>query len=118
MRKFIMSLTTVASLSLAAIPVLGLTQAANAAEREQTLHIAYGDLNLAVPSQAKLFKARVDAAGEELCRAKLRAGTLGGMPVRGCIAAVHREVERQLPTAERDNLAIAARAKTTEFAAK
>ena len=118
MRKFIMSLTTVASLSLAAVPVLGLTQAANAAEREPTISIAYGDLNLASPSQAKTFKARVETAGQDLCRAKLRAGTLGSMPLRGCVAAVHREVERQLPVAERANLTIAARSKTTEFAAK
>jgi UrcA family protein len=118
MRKFIMSLTTVASLSLAAVPILGLTQAANAAEREQTVRVAYGDLNLAVPSQARIFKARVETAGEDLCRAKLRAGTLGGMPVRGCIAAVHREVAHQLPVAQRTNLEIAARSQATEFAAK
>ncbi|MET3666919.1 UrcA family protein [Caulobacter sp. 1776] len=118
MRKFIMSLTTVASLSLAAVPILGLTQAANAAEREQTVRIAYGDLNLASPSQAKIFKARVEAAGEDLCRAKLRAGTLGSLPLRGCVAAVHREVERQLPVAELHNLTVAAHSKTTEMAAK
>lgn len=118
MRKFIMSLTTVASLSLAAVPVLGLTQAANAAERDPTVRIAYGDLNLANPSQAAVFKARVETAGEDLCRAKLRAGSLGSMPVRGCIAEVHREVERQLPAAQRQNLAFAARAKSVEFAAK
>jgi UrcA family protein len=118
MRKFIMSLTTVASLSLAAVPVLGLTQAANAAEREQTVRIAYGGLNLAGPSQAKIFKARVETAGEDLCRAKMRNGDLSGMTVSGCIAAVHREVERQLPTAQQQELAYAAQAKTTEFAAK
>jgi UrcA family protein len=118
MRKFIMGLTTVASLSLAAVPILGLTQAANAAEREQTIRIAYGDLNLANPSQAKLFKARVETAAEGLCRAKLRAGNLDGMTPHGCIVAVRREVERQLPTAQRHNLAIAARSQMTEFAAK
>mgnify|MGYP000545353969 CR=1 FL=1 len=118
MRKFIMSLTTVASLSLAAVPVLGLTQAANAAEREQTISIAYGDLDLANPSQAKIFKARVETVGEDICRAKLRAGVLGSMPLRGCVAAIHREVERELPVAERANLMVAAHSKATEFAAK
>jgi UrcA family protein len=118
MRKFIMSLTTVASLSLAAVPILGLTQAANAAEREQTLRIAYGDLNLAIPSQAKIFKARVETAGENLCRAKMRAGDLSGMTVRGCIVAVQREVDRQLPAAQQANLEIAARGQATEFAAR
>ena len=42
MRKFIVSLTTVASLSLAAIPVLGLTQAANAAERADQAEAVVG----------------------------------------------------------------------------
>ncbi len=117
MRKFIMSLTTVASLSLAAVPVLGLTQAANAAERSDTVRIAYGDLNLANPSQAKLFKARVESAGEDLCMTKLRNGELM-TTLRGCVGEVHREVERQLPNTQRRDLALAIHAKSTEFAAK
>ncbi|HJV42788.1 UrcA family protein [Caulobacter sp.] len=116
MRKFIMSLTTVASLSLAAVPILGLTQAANAAE--PAVHIAYGDLNLASPSHAKIFKARVETAGEDLCRAKLRSSTGLDMPIRACVAAVRREVNRQLPSTQRQALAYAAHAKSVEFAAK
>ncbi len=116
MRKFIMSLTTVASLSLAAVPVLGLTQAANAAER--VARVAYGDLNLVNPSQAKIFKARVDAASEDMCRAKLRSGDLSGMTYRGCVVAFQREVDRQLPTAQRANLKVAARGEAIEVAAK
>ena len=115
MRKFIMSLTTVASLSLAAVPILGLTQAANAAE--PAARIAYGDLNLANPTQAKIFKARVEAAGQDLCRAKLRAGTLD-QTMLSCVAAVRREVDRQLPTGQRQALAYAARNKSAEFAAR
>lgn len=115
MRKFIMSLTTVASLSLAAVPILGLTQAANAAE--PAARIAYGDLNLANPTQAKIFKARVEAAGQDLCRAKLRAGTLD-QTMLACIGAVRREVDRQLPTAQRQALAYAAHNKSAEFAAQ
>ncbi|WP_297513835.1 UrcA family protein [uncultured Caulobacter sp.] len=117
MRKFIMSLTTVASLSLAAVPVLGLTQAANAAERAQAVHIAYGDLNLANPAQAKIFRARVDSAGSDLCLAKLRAGELA-TTMHGCVAEVHREVKRQLPAAQVRELTMASRADAVEFAAK
>lgn len=115
MRKFIMSITTVASLSLAAIPVLGLTQAANAAEL--AARVPYGDLNLANPTQAKIFKARVDAAGETFCRQKLDNGDLS-TTMRGCLAAVRREVDRQLPTAQHEALAVAARGQASEFAAK
>ena len=115
MRKFIMSLTTVASLSLAAVPVLGLTQAANAAE--PTARIAYGDLNLASPAHAKIFKARVDAASKAFCKQKLDTGDLS-TTMRDCIAAVRREVDRQLPTAQHQALAVAAHSKANEFAAK
>lgn len=115
MRKFIMSVTTAASLSLAAIPVLGLTQAANAAEL--TAHVAYGDLDLANPAQAAIFKARVETAGRNLCMAKMRAGELDA-PVNACVAAAHREAESQLPKAQRQALAFAAVAPAVEVAAK
>lgn len=115
MRKFIMSITTVASLSLAAVPILGLTQAANAAE--PAVRIAYGDLNLANPAHAKIFQARVETASRDLCRAKLRAGTLD-QTMLGCVGAVRREVDRQLPTAQRQALTYAAHSKSAEFAAR
>lgn len=104
MRKFIMSLTTVASLSLAAVPVLGLTQAANAAEAgDPSITVSYADLNLANPSQAKIFKARVQAAGETVCRAKMNRGELQST-VRACMAEAHRDAERQLSQHQRTAL--------------
>lgn len=116
MRKFIMSLTTVASLSLAAVPVLGLTQAANAAEI--TARVPYGDLNLANPSQAQVFKARVETAGRNLCQAKATSAEGLNTTIGACVAEVRREVSRQLPAAQHRNLAIAAQTKSMEYAAK
>lgn len=113
MRKFITSLTTIASLSLAAVPVLSLTQAANAAEL--TAHIAYGDLNMADPTQAKIFDARVERAGLDLCRSMMRSGDLA-MPVRACVANAHREADIQVARAQHQ--ARSAQAKTVEVAAK
>jgi UrcA family protein len=105
MRKFIMSLTTVASLSLAAVPVLGLTQAANAAEaRDSTITVSFADLNLANPAQAKIFKARIQAAGETVCRAKMNRGELQST-VRACMADAHRDAERQLSQRQLNALA-------------
>ena len=116
MRKFIMSLTTVASLSLAAVPILGLTQAANAAEMKA--RIAVGDLNLANPAQAAVFKARVDQAADEMCRAKSRMNPRD-MPHRVCVTEVRMEVSRQLSSHQRKALQVAARAeKTVEVAAR
>lgn len=116
MRKFIMSLTTVASLSLAAVPILGLTQAANAAE--PTARIAYGDLNLADPAQAAIFKARVEVAADQLCRTKMRSAEGLNMTIRACIDDGHRQAERQLSKPQRQALASADRAQTVEVAAK
>jgi UrcA family protein len=105
MRKFIMSLTTVASLSLAFVPVVGLTQAANAAERdERAITVPVADLNLASPADAKIFKARVRAAGEDVCHAKMRRGELQST-VRACIVAADAEAEHQLSQKQRKALA-------------
>lgn len=115
MRKFMTTLTTVASLSLAAIPVLGLTQAAHAAE--PVARIAVGDLNLSNPAQAAVFKARVDAGAEALCRAKARQNTLD-MSFNTCREAVRREVNLQLSKTQRQDLQFAARAQAVEMAAQ
>jgi UrcA family protein len=116
MRKFIMSLTTVASLSLAAVPILGLTQAANAAELQA--RIVVGDLNLSSPAQAATFKARVDQAADEMCRAKGRMNPRD-MPHRVCVSEVRLEVSRQLSAPQRKALHVATRAeKAVEVAAR
>jgi len=106
MRKFIMSLTTVASLSLAAVPILGLTQAANAAEMQA--RIVVGDLNLSSPAQAAIFKARVDQATETMCQSTGRMNPRD-MPHRVCVSQVRLEVARQLSSDQRKALKLAAR---------
>ncbi|MGH1557803.1 UrcA family protein [Caulobacter segnis] len=75
--------------------------------------MAYGDLNLANPAHAKIFKARVNAASQDLCRAKLRAGDLD-TTMLACVGAVRREVDRQLPAAQHQALAVAAHSEATE----
>jgi UrcA family protein len=113
MRKFIMSLTTVASLSLAAVPILGLTQAANAAE--PTAIVKVSDLNLASPKDADKFRARVETAGRELCATQ----DYRNMSRSFCLTQVRFEVDRQLSKHQRKSLQIAARAaKSTELAAQ
>ncbi len=68
MRKFMTSLTAVATLTLAAVPTLGLLQAAHAAEPSATISLV--GLNLSNPAHAAEFLARVDAAGEKVCSAR------------------------------------------------
>jgi UrcA family protein len=116
MRKFIMSLTTVASLSLAAVPILGLTQAANAAEMEA--RIVVGDLNLSSPAQAAIFKARVDQAADEMCRAKVRKNP-PRHAVRRLRLGSRPRSRRQLSSPQRHALKVAARAeKAVQVAAQ
>lgn len=115
MHKFITSLSTVAAISLAAIPVLGLTQSANAAG--QQVRIAVSDLNLSSPTQAAVFKARVSTAADSLCRAKVRDNTLN-MSFTDCRVSFQREVDRQLSNGQRKALQVAARAKSVEMAAQ
>lgn len=117
MRKFIMSVTTVASLSLAAVPILGLTQAANAAEREATITVSFADLDLSNPAQAAVFKARVEKAGDTVCRTKLHDNRLQ-MSFGQCMTEAHRDAERQLTKSQRQALTFASRASSVELAAK
>lgn len=115
MRKFIMSLTTVASLSLAAIPVLGLTQTANASEMEARIPVS--DLTLSNPAQAAVFKARVDNAATTLCRAQVH-NNVAKLSYGSCVTEVRRDVDRQLSAQQRKALKFAARATPVEMAAK
>lgn len=115
MRKFIMSLTTIASISLAAIPVLGLTQAVHASEMEA--RIAVSDLNLSNPAQAAVFNARVDDAARNLCGAKARNNDLK-MSLNDCRISVRREASSQLSATQRKALKFAARAASVEMAAR
>jgi UrcA family protein len=70
MRKFMTSLTAVATVTLAAVPALGLLQAAHAEDRTATVSLV--GLNLSDPAHAAEFAARVDAQAEQVCGAKAR----------------------------------------------
>ena len=113
MRKFITSLTTVATLTMAAVPALGLLAPANAAEPTATVSLV--GLNLSNPAQAAEFLARVDAAGEQVCSAKARTNPID-FTMAGCKVAVRKQAASQLSAAQRQNLQMAARA-TSVFVA-
>ena len=102
MRKFITGLTTVATITLAAVPTLGLLQAAHA---EPTARIQVGDLKLSDPAQAAVFQARVDAKGAALCREVLGRREMRSNIRKGdCLAQVNLDVRRQLSSTQRADL--------------
>lgn len=115
MRKFFTSLATVATLSLAAVPTLGLLQAAHAAE--PTARILVGDLDLRNPAQAATFNDRVDVQGKALCRQIARRGA-SGIRQNECLNEVRVEAQRQLSPAQRSALRVAAKASPVQVATR
>jgi UrcA family protein len=84
MEKFIAKVSATAVLVLAALPVLGLAQAAQAAPTAPVARIPIGDLDLNRADDARVFKARIDAAGEAMCDARTRQEKLGVWSARAC----------------------------------
>jgi UrcA family protein len=108
MRKFMTSLTAVATLTLAAVPALGLLQAAHAAEPTATISLA--GLNLNNPSQAAEFASRLDIAAEDVCSQMARTNPSNNFTMAGCKVAVHKQAFSQLSKAQRYGVQTAARA--------
>jgi UrcA family protein len=116
MRKFMTSLTAVATVTLAAVPALGLLQAAHAAEPTATVSLV--GLNLSNPAQAAEFKARVDVAADRICHERARANTTGDFTIAGCKAAAHKQAAAQLSKTQRQGLVMASRAAPVSVAAR
>lgn len=98
MSRFIGRLSTAAILGLAALPALGLTQAAHAAPARPAVlaTIRIGDLDLSRPDDARRLQARIDAAGESVCDARARAEKLDRWSARACRIDIRDEVRSKL----------------------
>jgi len=98
MGRFIARLSTIAVLGLAGLPVLGLTQAAQAAPARPPVlaKIAVGDLDLSRPDDAHRLKARIEAAGETVCDARIRTERLDRWSARACRIDIRDEVQSKL----------------------
>lgn len=116
MRKFMTTLTAVATVTLAAVPALGLLQAAHAAEPRATVSLV--GLNLSNPAQAAEFAARVDAAADGVCRDLARTNPGGDFTIAGCKVAARKQAADQLSKTQRQGLQMAARATPVSVAAR
>jgi len=116
MRKFMTSLTAVATLTLAAVPALGLLQAAHAAE--PTARISLVGLDLSNPAHAAEFAERVDIAADQVCRDLARSNPGGDFTTAGCKHGVRKQVDAQLSHSQRQGLKMAARATPVTVAAR
>jgi UrcA family protein len=116
MRKFMTSLTAVATLTLAAVPALGLLQAAHAAE--PSARVSLVGLDLSNPAHAAEFTARVDDAGDHVCHDLARHNPSGDFTIAGCKQGVRKQVAQQLSQSQREGLKLAARATAVTVAAR
>jgi len=98
MGQFIAKLSTAALLGLAALPALGLTQAAQAASSYPAVlvRIPVGDLDLSRPQDVRLLKARIEAAGETVCIARVQAERLDRWSAKACRIDIRDEVQSKL----------------------
>jgi UrcA family protein len=98
MSRFVAKLSTVAVLGLAVLPALGLAQAARAAPARPPVlaTIAVGDLDLSRPDDARRLQARIDAAGQAVCDARVRAERLDRWSARACRIDIRDEVQSKL----------------------
>lgn len=115
MRKFMTTFATVATLTMAAVPALGLLQAAHAAEPTATVSTA--GLSLSNPAHAAEFKARLDVAAEQVCNSIARTNPSGDFTMAGCKQATYKQAAAQLSKTQRQGLQMAARATSVAVAA-
>lgn len=102
MRKFIISLTSIATLTLAGVPVLGVAQAAHAAP----VKVAVGDIDLARAGHAEVLQARTEAAVAQFCADRSQPQRLDLNARRACAAGVRAEIAEKF--ADRQRMASAA----------
>ncbi|KQY34701.1 UrcA family protein [Caulobacter sp. Root1455] len=101
MSRFIVKRSTVAAPGLAvlvALSALGLTQAAQAAPAQPVVlaTIPVGDLDLSRPDDARVLKARIEAAREAVCDARARTEGLDRWSAKACRIDIRDEVESKL----------------------
>ena len=117
MRKFFTSLTTVATLTLAAIPALGLLQAAHAAEAPAPVaRVSLAGLDLTKPAQAAEFTARLDRAADALCSARTHDTPPAEFTITACKVSIRQQAAAQLSQPQRQGLRVALRATPTAMA--
>jgi UrcA family protein len=114
MRKFIVSLTIASALALTAVPTPGLAQA----PASSTARISFVGLNLASPTDAAKFAARIDAVAEDVCHDVARGNPNGAFTMAGCKVAVRQQVMSQLSRDQRQSLRIASRANAVALASR
>jgi len=75
-------------------------------------------LNLSNPAHAAEFNARVDAAGERVCRDLVHDNPTGDFTIAGCKDGIRKQAAAQLSHTQREALKMAVRATPVSVAAR
>ncbi len=96
------TLSAMGALVMAATPFIGLASAAYAEPGVQPAYIRVADLDLSRPSDAAVFKARVETAAGRFCSRTTTAADLATMS--DCRAAIRQEAVEKLGADQRQAL--------------
>lgn len=99
MYKLTHTVSAIASLALAALPLLALTTAAHAAP----LSVSVGDLSTAAGVAA--FEQRIDTVAGRVCQAQAQGVGTRMVNTRGCRGAVRAEAIDKLSATQRSQIA-------------
>jgi UrcA family protein len=100
MSKIVNRIAAVATLVLAATPIIGLGAAHAATPAIAVAHVRIGDLQLAQPEGAREFQRRADRAAEEICTAR----KMRGLSYRACLMDIAAGVSDAMTPAQRSAL--------------
>ncbi len=107
MSKTVSRIAAIATLALAATPIIGLT-AAHAAERAQppVARILVGDLRLSDPTDARTLAHRIEVTGQRVCSDR----GLRGLSAKACRMDFAADVKDAMTEQQTADLQIAQRA--------
>jgi UrcA family protein len=110
MSKLISRIAAIATLALAATPIIGLTAAHAAEPAPRVMRIQIGDLRLSRPTDAAEFTRRTQQAAETFCGDRKIAERLGRLSTHACVMDFNDAVDAELSRTQQSQLKAARRA--------
>jgi UrcA family protein len=114
MSKIVNRIAAIATLVLAATPIIGLSAAHAATPTVTVARLQIGDLQLAQPEGAREFQRRADRAAEEACTAR----KVRGLSYRACLVDTAAGVRDAMTPAQRSALLTGQKAPPATFASR
>jgi UrcA family protein len=113
MSKLVSRIAAIATLALAATPIIGLSAAHAASRAAPIARVQIGDLTLSQPEGAREFQRRADHAAEQACSAR----KVRGLSYRACLMDIAADLREEMTPAQRSALMTGQKARPASFAA-